>query len=554
MELETFYFSQPHLYLVPIEHQQDGGLNKEYAAALKHRRGVGDDFIDRLDETLAKYRERVDGLFRRAAGNWFPPRRQNLCIVTDAQSVKPYYQPFAAASWLLYESDFDPALASVEFAVFQMIHAERLGLTHDVFTTVLQNLSYFLVRSEAEIQAFAADCRRSPRPDAGAFVALADALAWIHSVYDNHLKPAQVFIGQPLVPITDTDLLVPQSCISSLEALLDGFNAVTNEMSLRYRQSQARTGDGHDPVEYLCERLRETRPRVLIADARGAALWDPDQPAAQQALRPALSGLTEAAATSIGEDLEIIDDCSRRFFDAVVEPQSLPLGSEAIDQEGGVYLHERRGLIVYSLQQPGIDALHEQAPPYHRWLLAARTVHEWGHVAVDAGLAGLDPNRQAEHDDALAQAGEIFQAIIDAAPAAASDGLAEELAGRPADQTLGQALARVQLGRIDDYLANMIMRALIEPEPVEAYIRANVHTLFGQPGCLLRRLARYAYEFQYLGLSRMAQPGDYFLTSTWFREEYINTGICRLDQIEHIFELTARAFACYRIDATKFRL
>jgi hypothetical protein len=269
-------------------------------------------------------------------------------------------------------------------------------------------------------------------------------------------------------------------------------------------------------------------------------------------LRAALNGLCERPAFSIRDDLQTVDATSRRFFSAVTDPQALPATSDEIEQDGGVYLHHRCGLIVYALKQPGIDPLHEQAPPYHRLLLAARVAHEWGHAAAAGGLVAADPQRRSEHAAALAQIAQIYQQIIDQAPAAAIAGLKQEFAARPAGQTVAEALALAPLQRIGDYLANLIAAELLPVAAMEAYVRANVRSLLGQPGCAVRRLARYIYEFQYLSFSAMAQPHDYFYASTWFREEYINTRICTPDQAQHLFALMARICACYRIDRAQF--
>jgi hypothetical protein len=375
---------------------------------------------------------------------------------------------------------------------------------------------------------------------------------WIGELYDEILKPPQVYTGRTLVPLKTAPLLVPQSRLSDLQALIDIFNQTANISVQRYWAFQAKAVSQTRPVAYLCDYLSEQQPRLIIADTCANDIWDPQRPQSLDLLRPALTGLCERAAVSICHDLQIIDAMTRRFFDAVVDPQALPDTAAEIEQDGGVYLHRQRGLIVYALTQPGIDTLREQAPPYHRLLLAARVAHEWGHVAADGGLVALDPQQAAEHAAALRQIGELYQRIIEQAPASASVGLAQEFAGRPAGQTLGAALAHAPLQRIGDYLANLIAAELLPVAAMEAYVRANVRSLFGQPGSPVRRLARYVYEFQYLGFSRMEQPQDYFYASTWFREEYIHTKICTIDQVGRLFALMAQICACYRIDSEQF--
>jgi hypothetical protein len=101
MQLRTFYFAHPQMYLIPVEHQCDDGISPQFAELLRQERGLGDDFIGLLNSALLTYRARVDVLFRHGRGGWFPPRLQNLCIVTETAASRPFYQPFAGASWLL---------------------------------------------------------------------------------------------------------------------------------------------------------------------------------------------------------------------------------------------------------------------------------------------------------------------------------------------------------------------------------------------------------------------------------------------------------------------
>ena len=52
-------------------------------------------------------------------------------------------------------------------------------------------------------------------------------------------------------------------------------------------------------------------------------------------------------------------------------------------------MHRARRLLAYNLDEPGIDRRHGPALPYARAMLGARAVHEWAHLAVDAGWVPL---------------------------------------------------------------------------------------------------------------------------------------------------------------------
>ena len=108
MQLSSFYFSHKALFLIPIEHLSSEGMSEAFAAALMEAREVSRDWIDCFNAAYAAYFARVSELYRRAPDNWFPARAQNICIVTEPETTRPYFQVFPDASWLLYESDFSP--------------------------------------------------------------------------------------------------------------------------------------------------------------------------------------------------------------------------------------------------------------------------------------------------------------------------------------------------------------------------------------------------------------------------------------------------------------
>lgn len=554
MQLRRFYFAHPEMYVVPVEEQRRDGVSPAFASALKEEQRVGDDVVALLNGALQRYWDRLEWMWARTQKSWFPPRFQNICVITQPETGRPYWQPFAGASWLLYASDFDPRTSSVELATFLLVLAERLGIAQSMKAAVAQCISWFLLRTPDELEDFREGCRRTTRPDAEAWRGLADALAWIPELYHLKWKPPLDFASARLHALPGMELYVPVERVAELEQVVNAFEIVGARVIESYRRAQAEPTHGRDPVDLLTGWLREHKPRVIVTDTAQHEIWDPDVPDDVDRLRPALEGLTERSAESLCRDLDAIHRTTTRFFSAVRDAASLPLHGEEVEQQGGAYLHAHRGLMVYALAQPGLDALREEAPPYHRLLLGARTMHEWGHVAADAGLVRFDESQLADRTAALDEAGEIYDAIIARATPVQIEGLAEELAGRPTGQSIGRALAEVQLGRMGDYMANLVSRLLLPVEEMEAYVRANVRSLARQPTSLVRRLARHAYEVQYLGFSRMSDPEAYFLGSTWFRESYVHSGICTLAQALRLFALMARVCACYRVDPAAFNV
>ena len=551
MELRGFYFHHPEMFMVPVEHLSPKGVDPAFAEVLQAERGLGPDWVGMLDRAIADYFERVPQIFARARRTWFPPRLQNLCVVTQPERTRPYYQPFDKASWLVYASDFDPEHSSRELAVYQLVHAERMGLVRNLQSTLLQNLSWFLLRSEEEAVDFEAGARRSNRPDADAFVALAEALPWIRELYHAKLRPPLTLDAEPLAPLPGTELVVTEAQAVKLRALVDAFEAAANRVVERYFAWTERADTDVSPAQWVCGWLKERRPQLLLADRDGKCIWDCEQPESIDQVGAAIEGFTEAAAKSLCDDLAVVSDRTLTFLEALNDLDTLPHHGEEVEQENDIFLHENRRLIVYSLEQPGLDTRREPSPPYHRLLVGARTMHEWGHLACDGGFAGLDPEKNDEHEATLNELGALLDAVIENAPEAFAKQVQAEF--DPASlRSMGQSMARAQLGRMQDYLSNKIAQRLLPTEEMEAYVRANVKTLAQERRSMIGKLPRYAYEYQYLGFSKMADPRRYFFETTWFAQHYFETGLMTRDQAEQMLDLMSRVCACYRVDPEAF--
>lgn len=551
MSLSDFYFAYPQVFLIPVEHLSPTGMSASFARLAQEGRGVSAGWVELFDQAVAQYFERVTMLAERAPKYWRKPRLANVCMVQDAEHTRPYYQPFSQSSWLLYQSDFDPECSNVEHATYQLVHVERLGLTGDAGMTWIHNLSYFVARSAEERAAFAAGCEASPRPDADAFRALGKLMDVVGSLYHDQLRPRPASPEMRIARIEIAGLRAPEEHREAIQALAEDCLAATHNVIHRYYQAQQRGGSLDQPEVALVDWLENTRPMVLLTDHLGGTVWDPDRADDVIGLRVILEGIPSRAAESLREDWSLIDRHSRAFLAALVDPDDLELPSDALDQEDGIYIHSKRKIIAYCLAQPGLKTLAEEAPPYHRMLVGARTIHEWGHLAVDAGMVAVPVQLEESHEQARGELVEIFDEIVASAPGdqrAIAD-REVELLGRE-----GLRLGDMPLQRVGDYQANVLARAFLSIGEMEAYIRANVRPLVDDKeiGPYLR-LARHAYEYQYLLLSGIDDPFRYLVSSTWFAEEYFETGIVSEAKARELFGAVTALFDCYEVDTTRIR-
>ncbi len=87
---------------------------------------------------------------------------------------------------MLYTADLD---THPEYVAALLVHMERLSLLRSVPATIAYNLSYWFDRDAASR---AGVCRRgqhrAERPDAAAFVALAEAFDWIDELLHDPLR------------------------------------------------------------------------------------------------------------------------------------------------------------------------------------------------------------------------------------------------------------------------------------------------------------------------------------------------------------------------------
>jgi hypothetical protein len=261
---------------------------------------------------------------------------------------------------------------------------------------------------------------------------------------------------------------------------------------------------------------------------------------------------------AIHDDLITIDRLTRAFLAAVVDPVALAAVPIDAEQRGYSYLHRERRLIAYNLDEPGMERHHGPSLPFARAMLAARTAHEWAHLADAAGWVPrtLDAARWQEAQDALTT---LLDATIAAAPAAVRSRTGGDVARLANDgRSAGAALTRIVLTRLPDYRANLVARPFLAADERETYVRHNIRTLRGEypPDALWRMLVRYLYEYQYLGadlrLTSIADARTFLWQSTWFADDFVATGMLDATRFDALADGVARLCRAHSVDSSRF--
>jgi hypothetical protein len=549
--LADYYLLDPRVVLVPIEHLTDTGLTPAFAAFLTSRAGWTAAETALFDAGWTRYWERSAGLARRTR-TWPPPRRRHVAVVTQPDAVRPYVQLLNTSAWLVYAADVDPATSDPELLAFVLALGDRMARTGEVTTAPVQAAAWWLERSDDECAAFAAAASRSTRPDAAAYLAVADALEWLRRVHHAELHPPASTL--PVRAIPETGLLIPAAIEAEPPRLVGTWKRIAAGVVADYHAKWRRG----DPalVTNLCEWLAADVPPLLVVAEDGRIVWDPDTPERVGAVRGVLKTGDAVAVERVHRDLERVAAITRRFLAAVVEPEALPAPAANTLQTGYTYLHATRRLIAYNLHEPGMERLAGPPLPYEQAMVGARTAHEWAHVADAAGLVP----RIASAEDWAALRAE-FAAAMDAAiaraPAAVRSRTAGDLAELAEGRPIGVALGRLLVTRMPDYRANLVARALMSDVEAETYVRHNVRALGADygPAQAWRLLLRYLFEYQYLrpalGFTRIADPRTFLMTSTGMVDELFSTGIVDDPCFDDLAAIVARLCASYAIDPTK---
>ncbi len=548
--LQRFCLAHEHAFVVPAEALTERGVEPRFASSLLDSGRLTDNQLRCLERGFALYWQRCTDLYARAPRSWFPPRQTNLLIASEARGIAPYLEPFGGTSSMLYTSDLD---THPEYVAVLLLHMERLSLLRSVKATVAYNLSYWFDRDPASRKAFADAAHRAERPDAAGFAALASAFDWIDELLHDPLRAPAQEATEPFFSIDGADLYVPKRLQPQLMALADAAEAAVRQaMDSIAPLAGASTVAPKRALDDLCDWLAETRAHVIVHGPHGGTLWTPEHDDPVR-VRRVLAEVNDEAVASIHADLRIIHQRSRQFLDRVRDVDSLPTHCAVLETGGGAYVDPARRAVVYELQQPAFDVRAGAAPPYHRLLLGARVMHEWGHIAHTAKILHLPEARRPEYTAARAELGEQFAQVVAAIPdplRAAVDEEVQSIEPRRAD--LPKALARKTLARVGDYLANMMCVRFIPAEEMQAYVRTNVRHHLDEHLGLVSELARYAYEVHYLDLVGM--PRSYFYGTSRFPDYFIHTGIVSADDAEALFDAAGRVLACYAIDESRLSL
>jgi hypothetical protein len=545
--LQRFCLAHANAFVIPAEVLSERGVEPVFGALLVHEKRLSAQQLACLNEGFGLYWQRCRALHAAAPGAWFPPRQTNLLVVADARGILPYLEPFRGTSSMLYTADLD---THPEYVAALLVHMERLSLLHSVPATVVYNLSYWFERDATSRQAFADAARRARRPDAAAFVAIAEAFGWIDELLHDPLRVPQQEPTEPHIHINGADLYVPKRLQPQLMSL--GAAAEDAVRAAMDGNSPAARPTGAAALDELCDWLVESRAHVIVHGPHGGTLWTPqhDDPIR---VRRVLADANGEAVASIHADLRLIDERSRQFLDRVRDVDALPTSCSVLETGGGAYVDAARRAVVYELQQPAFDARAGASPPYHRLLLGARVMHEWGHIAHTAKILRVPEERRAEYLAARSELGATFARVVDAIPERLRPAVDEELQSiEPNRDELPKALARRTLARIGDYLANLLSSRLIPNEEMQAYARTNVTHHLDENLGLVSELARYAYEIHYLELAGL--PRSYFYGTSRFPDHFIDTGIVRAEDAEALFDAAGRVLACYAIDETRLTL
>jgi hypothetical protein len=547
--LHRFCFAHDCAFVVPAEAIGEHGADAAWADAAIGRRRLTPERLQCLERGFALYWQRAGDLFQRAPASWFPPRQTNLLIVSDPAAVAPYFDPFGGTSSLLYLSDLD---TDPEYVAWLLLHNERVSLLHSLRAALICNLSYWLGRDAASVQAFRDAARRARRPDARMAVQLADALPWIGELRHATLQPPTEAdtASDTWLHVAAAELFVPQRHQARLTSLCDAADAALHAavQATRPRRAAAskRTLDG------LCDWLRESRAHLIVKAPDGRTVWAPghDDPSA---LRRTLSAASDVAAASLRADFEVVHARSRAFIDALADPAALPRHCAVLEAGDGAYLDAAAQAVVYELRQGGFDAGTDPAPPWHRLLLGARVMHEWGHLAHAAKLLRVPDTDKSSYTAARAELGECFVQVLARLPqrlrADVADSL-QPLAPRPEGR--GAALARKTLSRVGDYLSNLMASHFLPAEEMQAYVRSNVRSHLTEGLGLVDELARYAYEVHYLALAGLSR--SYFFGTTRYDDCFVRTGLVSEEDTHALFDAAGRVLACYTIDARRLHL
>jgi hypothetical protein len=296
----------------------------------------------------------------------------------------------------------------------------------------------------------------------------------------------------------------------------------------------------------------------LVTARHGRILWDPVAPSRLGPLRNELRRSGGAAVRDVHADLQVLKEHTNRFLDSLVGADALSKPSAGIEQAGYTFLHLERRILAYNLDEPGIDRRQSPSLPYARAMLGARALHEWAHLAVDAGCVPRIISEEKEATGVTRLVG-LLDATVRNAPESVrhrtKGDLRALLEGAPKQTSPGTALAGVLLARLSDYRANLLAARFWSLEERETYVRQNIRTLRGEysPAQIWRMLVRYLYEYQYLRFSAVEDRREFFLRSTWFDADFFEPALLSDERFDQLASAVADICDGYGVDENRFR-
>ena len=540
--LADYYFGDPRLVLIPIEHLTPHGVSGAFADALTAAHGWSVARLAILDAAFTRYWERSDALARRTR-SWSPPRLRHVAVLERPLDVHPYAPLLNTTTWTLYADDLDPDGSDAEFVAYLLAHGDRMARLGEVTAAALHNAAWWFERSDDECAAFATAAASRRKASPSGRCERAAALPWLRRLGHASLRP----LHESHRVIPDTELQVPTALEGEPPRLVHGWTAVARGAAAAW----ASTWRGGDPVAVgaLLDWLVTDTPPLLITARGDRVVWDPDAATRLGPLRGELKRAGAAALRDIDADLRVVADHTRRFLAAVADPTGLAPVSDA-EQGGYVYMHRTRGLLAYNLDEPHVGRRDGPAIPFARAMLGARAAHEWAHRAVDAGWVPAGDGHAARVTALAAQ----LDAAIAGAPAGVRAATAADLAALAANGGAGAGLAHVVLSRLPDFQSNLLAQRFVSAAERETYVRQNVRTLRPEypPAKRWRMLVRYLYELQYLRFSAVTEPRTYLLRSTWADADLIDSGLVDDARFDALAAAVAAICDGYAVDARRF--
>ncbi len=546
--LRAFYFHDPRMDLVPGEHLASDGIDADFRAALEARPGWTRGHVELLERAVILFWERYDDLAARAA-EFSAPRLRNIGVIRRSDEIRPYAQILNESSSVLYLDDLDPTRSHPEFAAYLLALQERMCETGEVTLAPIHLAPWWFGRTQAQCDAFTRAAGQATRPDASIARAIAAALPWLRQLRHRTLRPARQRSGHR--PIPQTGLLVPRAIENEPVVLLEQIRADASECVRAFHaRHRGRPGDA---TERLRNWLVDDRPPLLVTDAGGQMLWDPERPALTDALLGRLSSCTEGVVGDLHADLVCVADHCRRFRASLRRPDSLPTVDPETEQSGYCFLHRDRQRIAYNLDEAGIERLLGPEVPYARAMLGARTAHEWAHLAVDAGWV---PRHVTDTQWASLCQGltDRLDATVASLPRATRETMDADIAALGGSGATGRSLLEIFERRLPDLQANLLAARYQTDVERETYVRHNIRPLRRDypPPRRLRMLVRYLFEMQYLRLSEMEDPRTYFLETTWFEADFFETGILDEAGLDALDAAAAELCRAHEVDESHF--